>query len=180
MKTLGSLIVGLSLASPAVAQSAARQADARQLHYQIDMMERVLEAAVTHGVTGFRDRLQAVAPDAPVELLILDTPRVRGFRLDPYGVFFDVEVPSLNGSLTWSLQTLEQNDSTVQSALNTLRNRIDPSDAELQQALQRVALRVNAPAPPAPASAPEPTRVAVPTLPNTRRPTAVRDRPISP
>ncbi len=179
MKTLGSLVLGLSLASPALAQSAARPADARQLHYQIDMMERVLEAAVAHGVSVIRDRLQAVAPDAPAELLILDNPRVRGFKLDPYGVFFDVEVPSLNGSLTWSLQTLEQNDFNVQSALNLLRNRIDPSDAELQQALQRVAVRVNAPPSSPSASAPDPARAPVPTLPNARRPASPADRPIS-
>jgi hypothetical protein len=166
MKTLGLFVLGIATATPAMAQSAARPADGRQLHYQIDMMERVLEAAVAHGTAVIRDRLQAVAPDAPAELLILDNPRVRGFKLDPYGVFFDVEVPSLNATLTWSLKTLDQND-TVQTALNTLRNRIDPSDAELQQALQRVALRINPPV--MAVSAPDPARVATPTLPNTRR-----------
>jgi len=166
MKTLGVFVLGIATAAPAMAQSAARPADGRQLHYQIDMMERVLEAAVAHGTAVIRDRLQAVAPDAPAELLILDNPRVRGFKLDPYGVFFDVEVPSLNATLTWSLRTLDQND-TVQSALNTLRNRIDPSDAELQQALQRVALRINPPV--VAVSAPDPSRAATPMLPNTRR-----------
>jgi len=149
-----------------MAQSTARPADARQLHYQIDMMERVLEAAVAHGTAVIRDRLQAVAPGAPAELLILDNPRVRGFKLDPYGVFFDVEVPSLNATLTWSLKTLDQNDG-VQSALNTLRSKLDPSDAELQQALQRVALRINPPVPVV--ATPDPARTLTPTLPNTRR-----------
>ena len=180
MKTLGALVIGVSLASPALAQSTPPPSGARQLHYQIDMMERVLEAAVTHGAAVIRDRLQAVAPDAPAELLILDVPRVRGFKLEPYGVFFDVEVPSLNGSLTVSLRTLEQNDLSVQNALNTLRTRIDPSDAELQQALQRVALRVNAPATATPVSASEPRRAAAPTLPNTRRPgTSTTDRQVT-
>ena len=179
MKILGSLVVAVALASPAVAQSSVRSAEARQLHYQIDMMERVLEAAVAHGAAVIRDRLQTVAPEAPAELLILDSPRVRGFKLEPYGVFFDVEVPSLNGTLTWSLRTLEQNDSGVQSALNTLRSRIDPADAEMQQALQRVALRVNAPAGSAPTTAPEPSRTGTPTLPNTRRASAPADRQVA-
>jgi hypothetical protein len=170
MKTLSSLVLGVALASPALAQSTARSAEVRQLHYHLDMMERVLEAAVAHGAVVIRDRLQAVAPEAPSELLILDSPRVRGFKLDPYGVFFDVEVPSLNATLTWSLKTLQESDSGVQTALNTLRNRLDPSDAELQQALQRVAVRVTSPA--APTTAPEPTRTVTPTLPNPRRPTA--------
>jgi len=175
MKTFSSLILGLSIASPALAQSPVPSAEARQLHRQLDMFERVLEAAVAHGAVAIRERLQAVAPGAPAELLILDTPRVRGFKLDPYGVFFDVEVPSLNGTLTWSLKTLDQNDLSLQSALNTLRNRIDPADAELQQALQRLALQVNAPA-----SAPTPARTVTPTLPNTRRASAgAPDRTVS-
>ena len=106
MKTLGALTLGVALAAPAVAQTA-RPADPRQAHYQIGVVERVLEGAVEHGVANLRERLQAVAPDAPAQLLILDNPRVRGFRLDGFGVFFDVEVPSLNGTLTWSLRTLD-------------------------------------------------------------------------
>ena len=181
MKTLSSLVLGLAIASPALAQPAAQPPETRQLRYQIGMMERVLEAAVAHGAGVIRDRLQAVAPDAPAELLILDTPRVRGFKLDAYGVFFDVEVPSLNGTLTWSLKTLDQNDLSAQSALNTLRSRIDPADSELQQALQRLALRVNPPvAVPTPVSAPDPTRTVTPTLPNPRRASAGgSDRPVN-
>src|SRR5512142_2867525 len=126
MKTFGALVFGLTLTSPAFAQTP-RVADARQTHYQIAVVERILEGAVEHGAANLKDRLQAVAPDAPAQLLILDNPRVRGFRLDGYGVFFDVEVPSLNGTLTWSLRTLDQNDLGLQSALNTLRSRLDPA-----------------------------------------------------
>jgi len=187
MKILSTLVVGISLASPAfaqsVAQSTARSSEARQVHYQIDMMERVLEAAVAHGAAGFRDRLQAVAPDAPIELLIIDSPRVRGFKLDPYGVFFDVSVPSLNGTLTWSLKVLDQNDSGLQNALNTLRTRIDPADAEARQAVDRLAVRVSAPSPTAAgaqAAASDAKRPAAPTLPNTRRPgSGPADRQVS-
>jgi len=108
MKTLGLTLLGIAMAAPSFAQAAGQPADARQAHYQIGVMERVLEGAVEHGAANLRDRLQAVFPDAPAQLLILDNPRVRGFRLDTYGVFFDVEVPSLNGTLTWSLRTLDQ------------------------------------------------------------------------
>jgi hypothetical protein len=108
MKTLGVMILGVALAPPAFAQTAPRPVDTRQTHYQIGVMERVLEGAVEHGAANLRERLQAVFPDAPAQLLILDNPRVRGFRLESYGVFFDVEVPSLNGTLTWTLRTLDQ------------------------------------------------------------------------
>ena len=113
MKTLGVLVLGITLASPAFAQTAPRPLDARQTHYQIGVMERVLEGAVEHGAVNLRERLQAMFPDAPAQLLILDNPRVRGFRLDGYGVFFDVEVPSVNGTLTWTLRTLDQNVPTA-------------------------------------------------------------------
>lgn len=178
MKTLGSLILGMAVASPAFAQTAgARPADARQVHYQIGVMERVLEGAVEHGAALIRDRLQAIAPDAPAQLLILDTPRVRGFRLDPYGVFFDVEVPSLNGTLTWSLRTLGQNDLGLQNALNTLRQSLDPADVGLQQALKRVELQVG-PSSAAPVSAPVP--VSAPARPAPRRaPGAAPDRAVT-
>jgi hypothetical protein len=132
------------------------------------VVERVLEGAVEHGATIIRDRLQAIAPDAPAQMLILDNPRVRGFRLDGYGVFFDVEVPSLNGTLTWSLRTLDQNDLGLQSALNVLKARLDPADVDLQQALKRVELQMG-PLAPATQAAPVLSAPRVPRLPNPRR-----------
>ena len=59
-------------------------------------MERVLESAVEHGASVWRDRLQALLP---AQTLLLDNARVRGYRLEGYGVFFDIEVPSLETTL---------------------------------------------------------------------------------
>jgi hypothetical protein len=172
MKRLGSQALGIvasvAMASSATAQTNARPVDARRVHYQIAVVERVLEGAVAHGATIIRDRLQAIAPDAPAQMLILDNPRVRGFRLDGYGVFFDVEVPSLNGTLTWSLRTLDQNDLGLQSALNVLKARLDPADVDLQQALKRVELQMG-PLAPATQAAPVLSAPRVPRLPNPRR-----------
>ena len=105
-------------------------------------MERVLEGAVEHGATMMRDRLQAVVPPAQAQLLIQENAHARGFRLEGYGVFFDVIVPSLDGSLTWSLRTLDQNDLGLQSALAVLKTRINPADIDMQQALKRIELQV--------------------------------------
>src|SRR5258705_6215917 len=132
--------VSVATSSAAAAQTTARPLNTRNVHYQIATMERVLEGAVEHGATIIRDRLQAIAPDAPAQMLILDNPRVRGFRLDGYGVFFDVEVPSLNGTLTWSLRTLDRNDLGLESALNTIPARLDPTDVDLQPDPERVQL----------------------------------------
>ena len=87
-------------------------------------MERVLEGAVEHGVANIRDRLQALGP---TELLISDNARARGFRLDGYGVFFDVVVPSLDTTVLWSIRTLDQNDLGLESALQGARRRTSSS-----------------------------------------------------
>ena len=76
--------------------SAAAQQQLRQARYQIGQMERLLEGAVEHGATVIRDRLQ---PIMPADMLLTENARARGFRLDGYGVFFDVEVPSLESTL---------------------------------------------------------------------------------
>jgi hypothetical protein len=153
-----------AVVAPAAAQGvtspAAAKAEADQKHarYQIGQMERVLEGAVEHGATMMRDRLEAVVPPAQAQLLIQENAHARGFRLEGYGVFFDVIVPSLDGSLTWSLRTLDQNDLGLQSAFSVLKTRIDPTDIDMQQALKRLELQMGpaalasltAPAPPLP------------------------------
>ena len=110
----------------------------------IGVMERVLEGAVEHGAADLRERLQAIAPDAPAQLLILGSPRVRGFRLDGYGVFFDVLVPSFEGTMPWIIRTLDQNDLGLDSALKSLKSYVDAAcDTNLEQALKRVELQVS-------------------------------------
>jgi hypothetical protein len=114
----------------------------REARYQVGQMERLLEGAVEHGATVIRDRLQAIMP---ADMLLTENARARGFRLDGYGVFFDVEVPSLEGTLPWSFRTLDQNDLGLDAALRTLRSYVQQSagnDVNVQQALKRVELQV--------------------------------------
>ena len=149
MKGTASAIVAALMCSAAAAagaaQTTAAQADQqKESRYQIGVMERVIESAVEHGATIMRDRLQAALS---AQLLMPDNARVRGFKLDGYGVFFDVEVPpvagTLDASLMWSLRTLDQNDLGLQSALKALKTYVDSAnDPNLQQALKRVELQV--------------------------------------
>ena len=150
------LVVLAAVAAGAAVASAQTAADSRQSRYQIGQMERVLEGAVEHGVSNIRDRLQEVGP---TELLLSDNARARGFRLDGYGVFFDVIVPSLDTTVLWSIRTLDQNDLGLESALKALQNHIRSSgDVDLEQALRRIELQMNplllaraaSPAPPPP------------------------------
>ena len=128
-------------AQPAATAAATRVA--AEQRYQIAQMERVLEGAVEHGVTVTRDRVQNLA-QAPADLLVSDNAHARGFRLEGYGVFFDVIVPSFETTLTWSLRTLDQNDLGLDSALRRLQTHIKTAgDPDLEQALKRIELQVN-------------------------------------
>ena len=134
-----------AMAQPPAAGAARIAAErvATEQRYQIGQMERVLEGAVEHGVTVTRDRVQALA-QVPADLLVSDNAHARGFRLEGYGVFFDIIVPSFETTLTWSLRTLDQNDLGLDSALRTLQTHIRTSgDPNLEQALKRVELQVN-------------------------------------
>src|SRR5215831_9026078 len=146
MNRVGMVVIGTLIAAPAWAQStsaasARAEADARQSRYQIGQMERLFEGAVEHGVTLIRDRFQKLT-NAPADLLVTDNAHARGFRLDGYGVFFDVTAPSFETSaLVWSLRTLDQNDLGVDTALKTLQDRVK-GDPVSEQALKRLELQV--------------------------------------
>lgn len=146
-KVLGVIVGGCLAASmPAAAQTpradGRAEADAR---YQIGMLERVLETAVEHAVTVTRDRLQTLA-QMPTDLLVSDNAHARGFRLEGYGVFFDVTVPSFETSTVWtSLRTLDQNDLGLDSAMKELQHAVQ-GNTNAEQALRRLELQVN-PAP---------------------------------
>lgn len=146
MKIVGlvmSAAVVMAAGEPAAAQTAAARTapDAlKESRYQIGQVERVLEGAVEHAAAVMRDRLRAVLP---ADVLLTENARVRGFRLEGFGVLFDVEVPSLQGATLWSFRTLDQNDLGLESALNALRSHVDAAgDPNLQQALKRLELEV--------------------------------------
>jgi len=98
VKRFASLIVAgaVCAAAPAMAQQSPSRVAAEQ-RYQIGQMERVLEGAVEHGVAVIRDRVQALA-QMPADMLVSDNAHARGFRLDGYGVFFDVVVPTFDAT----------------------------------------------------------------------------------
>ena len=111
------------IAAPVLAQAPppneAEQVKARQ---RISTMEGVLERAVSNGAENMLRQVRTVTPDAP---MLSGVPQVRGFRLDGYGVFFDVEVPALRLPVTWPLRYLiEDNRAAVAATLAELRTMI--------------------------------------------------------
>lgn len=150
---LKTVVVGCVVVAPlaAAAQTAGvqqrsgalrQESEARQQRYQIGLLERVIESAVEHGVTVTRDRLQELAQAAP-DLVFSDNAHARGFRLDGYGVFFDVSVPSFEASW-WALRLLDQNDLGLDSAMKELQTLVKNSgNVNAEQALKRVELQVS-------------------------------------
>jgi hypothetical protein len=97
---LACIVVGGLVAlggAPAFAQSASGSRSDVEARYQIGQLERVLEGAVEHGVTILRDRMQTVT-QLPMDLMVSDNAHARGFRLEGYGIFFDVIAPSFETS----------------------------------------------------------------------------------
>jgi hypothetical protein len=151
-------IVGVGLATGASAQGVRPAAEAEQVRarQRIFMMEGVLEHAVQLGVDNLRRRVRTVMPDDA--LLQGGAPQVRGFRLEGYGVFFDVEVPALRRSLAWSLRTMNETGGAVARDLAAMRSLVqsipDPRvRAEFELTLRRLQQQVGPVTPAAPVRA---------------------------
>ena len=84
-------------------------------------------------------------PDA---LMLTGAPSARGFRLEGYGVFFDVEVPTIRPTMAFTLrQMVDQNGLGAAAAVNQLKAYIDTVQdprqrATLDRALRRLELQV--------------------------------------
>jgi hypothetical protein len=139
----GAVAVAMAAATGVSAEQASPRADQSRFH--LFTMEGVLERAVQEGANRLSRQVQRLMPDM---LLISGGPEVRGFRLDGYGVFFDVEVPVLRRSVAWSLRTMmDENGMAATNALQAFKAHLetiqDPRvKATLQQALKRIELQV--------------------------------------
>ena len=93
------------VAAQSPAKSAAEVTSAQmQARQQIAAFEGTLENAVRHGAQMLNQRLQASNTDNMV--MLVGATRARGFRLDDYGIVFDVEFPSMRRSMVWTMQEL--------------------------------------------------------------------------
>jgi hypothetical protein len=104
------------------------QVDQVKASQRISMMEGVLERAVSNGAENMVRQMKAAMGDAP---MLTGMPEVRGFRLDGYGVFFDVEVPALRLPVTWPLRYMFRDNRETMGIVNELRAMM--ADAEPRQ-----------------------------------------------
>lgn len=111
-------------AEPALA-TPATPLEAQRRREQIIYMEGVLAQAVRMGATATARAIQAVQPGIP---LFTGTARAKGFFLEGYGVFFDVEIPAVQPSVAWIVETLERRQSPQPSPTSlTTEATIDPN-----------------------------------------------------
>lgn len=123
-----------SVAAPSPAASTAPASGAiprekLQRIYHIRQIEGMLTNAVKAGAASLANQLKLSEPNS---LFVTGTARTRGFELEGYGVFFDVDVPTMMQSVLWSTQVLQQ-----QQYVDLLRRRL--SDPTLDDRARRMA-----------------------------------------
>ena len=129
---VGGIVVMLGAVGLAQQAPDADQVKARQ---RISMMEGVLERAVSNGADNMVRQMKAVMGDAP---MLTGMPEVRGFRLDGYGVFFDVEVPALRLPVTWPLRYMFRDTRETMGIVNELRAMMVESEPRQRDRLAQV------------------------------------------
>ena len=138
--------VGFVLASNSFAQVSQTEADQVRARQKISLMESVLESAVANGADSLMRAVRVVMP--PDALMLTGAPSARGFRLESYGLFFDVEVPAFRPTMAWTLrQMVDDSGLGAPAAVNQLKAYIatvqdSRQRAMLDRALRRLELQV--------------------------------------
>jgi hypothetical protein len=127
--------------------AAQEAAQAQRRRNQIQIMEGVLTRAVRSGAENLARRMQSRDPSL---MLFTGQARARGFVLEGYGVFFDVEIPALRPTVVWATRTLER-DVTIANAIESLARALaampeGPARLRAEQALKNVQQLSPAPA----------------------------------
>jgi hypothetical protein len=137
---------GLALAAPAFAQARHVQLPKPdpqvEARYQLAIMADVLERAVQQGARLLSRQL----PMSQMMLLGGDA-RARGFRLDGFGIFFDVDVPAMRQSVVWSWRMLDLTGGGAAGAIEELKAHLktvtDPAQRKtLDQAIRQLELQL--------------------------------------
>jgi hypothetical protein len=107
---------------PAAAQGSQLTPARLERIYHIRQIEGMLTNAVKAGANTFAYQVQA-EPNS----LFISNARARGFELEGYGVFFDVDVPTIVPSVLWASQVMQQNMQDVYELRDTINNpKTDP------------------------------------------------------
>lgn len=120
--TRGLLVpAGVLLCAVPAAGQPAGDASPPAAERQVRLIEQGLEQAVRRGVDAVEQRLPAPLPGVVV---FAGTIRARGFVVDGYGLFFDVEFPVVRRSILWSIGAMRRRDGAMARSLADLRRRV--------------------------------------------------------
>ena len=116
-------------------------ADAR---YKVRVMEGVLEKSVQQAALRLNEQLQRVSPDL---IQLAGAAHARGYRLEGYGLFFDVEVPAaMRQTMGWTARVMRQQHEGVAEALGSLKRitgELDPkARAEAERAMRQIEVAI--------------------------------------
>ena len=143
---------GVCLQAQPSSEVASGRTEPSQLRYQLRVVERVFEEAVEHSARNFASSMEEATPGAA---RFMGNTGAHGFRLNGYGLFFDVQIPVLRRSLSWVFRHLNRGPSELGPALQSLRqhmrsfDNVDVRDS-LEEALRSIESLVGHPPPPPP------------------------------
>jgi len=128
-------------AAPAPERGRQMAADAR---YKVRVMEGVLEKSVQQAALRLNEQLRRVSPDL---IQLTGAAHARGYRLEGYGLFFDVEVPAaMRQTMGWTARVMRQQQQGVSEAIGSLKritSDLDPkARAEAERAMAQIELVV--------------------------------------
>jgi hypothetical protein len=133
------MVAAIAIGAQAAPVGQEPSAAAQRRRNQIQMMEGVLARAVRSGAEDLARRMQNRDPSL---MLFTGQARARGFVLEGYGVFFDVEIPGLRPAVVWSIKAMER-DNVMANALDSLRQALNampsgPARVQAEAALKQV------------------------------------------
>jgi hypothetical protein len=127
------MTVTLAAAAPQAQQD--RAPDVQKRRNQIQLMEGVLARAAGLGAEQVGRQLMQMEPGL---MVLTGQARARGFVLEGYGVFFDVEIPGLRPSVLWTSKMMMEREQQLAQALAIMQRALEsmPESAARQQAQQ--------------------------------------------
>ncbi|MGH9312862.1 MAG: hypothetical protein ACRD09_10650 [Vicinamibacterales bacterium] len=133
----------IAFVSVAAAQPAPSQAEVQsKRRYQVRVMEGALVGAVSHGAGQVSRQLQPVGQNL---LFLSGAARARGFALDGYGLFFDVEIPAMRESVVSIMRTLEPDFAAARRMFEQLQREVQRvSDPREKTALDQTVRKLEA------------------------------------
>jgi hypothetical protein len=125
------LSTGVGTYAQGVSPAAAQQNALLEARQEVFVMEGILDGAIGYASQALARK---VAQGPVTEMLLAGVTRTRGFRLEGYGVFFDVEYPLVRESVSRMMWNVQSSPEASLAIITALRDLSADLDAMAQQA----------------------------------------------